>query len=332
MKAAYITGYGPSGVVEYGDRPNPKLKAKHVIVNVRATGMNPVEVNMRAGEFAKFGKFKFPHIMGMDIAGVVAAVAPGVTGFKVGDEVYGVLPGLIQGGYAEQAAIPAENLALKPRNLTFVEAASLPTVALTVWQTFYERAFLSPGEKVLIQPGAGGIGTFGIQLARHIGAEVYASASAANQDFLRELGADHPFDYARLRLADVGPFDVVVDGLGAPGIEACIETLKPKGRYVGLVKAADARSYRSAGVPRPLAWLVSRNVQKYVKLARKRNAIFHGLLTRPDGKQLAQITKLIEADVIKTFVSRTYPLKNLSQAFDEIAAGHVRGKIVIQIS
>lgn len=332
MKAAYITGYGGSDVVEYGDLPNPELRPKHVIVNVRATGVNPVEIAMRAGEFAKFGKYKFPHIMGLDIAGVVAAVGPGVTNVKVGDEVYGILPGRQQGGYAEKAAIPAQNLALKPRNLTFVEAASLPTVALTIWQAFYERAFLSPREKVFIQPGAGGVGTFAIQLARHIGAEVYASASAANQDFLRELGAQHPFDYARARFSDFGPFDVVLDGRGAPGIEDCIKALKPKGRYLGLVKVADADAYKAIGVPGLLAWLASRKIGPYVKLARQRKARFHGILTRPDGKQLAEIAKLVEAGVIKPVVSRTYPLQNLAQAFDEVEAGHVRGKVVVQIA
>jgi NADPH:quinone reductase-like Zn-dependent oxidoreductase len=126
MKAAYLTGYGGSEVIEYGDLPNPELRAKHVIVGVRATGVNPVEIAMRAGEFAKFGKYKFPHIMGLDIAGVVSAVGPGVTAFKVGDDVCGILPGRQQGGYAEKAAISAQNLALNPRDLTFVQAASLP--------------------------------------------------------------------------------------------------------------------------------------------------------------------------------------------------------------
>lgn len=332
MKAAYLTGYGGSEVIAYGELPNPELRAKHVIVNVRATGVNPVEIAMRAGEFAKFGKYKFPHIMGLDIAGVVAAVGPGVTDFKVGDEVYGILPGRQQGGYAEKAAIPAQNLALKPRNLTFVQAASLPTVALTVWQAFYERAFLSPREKVFIQPGGGGVGTFAIQLARHMGAEVYASASAANQDFLRELGAQHPFDYARAKFADFGPFDVVLDGRGAPGVEDCIKALKPKGRYVGLVRVADAEAYKAIGVPAPLAWLASRKIGPFVKLARARKARFHGVLTRPDGKQLAEIAKLVEAGVIKPVVSRTYPLQNLAQAFDEVEAGHVRGKVVVQVA
>ncbi len=306
-----------------------------MIVNVRATGVNPVELamrSMRSGEFARFGKYKFPHVMGLDIAGVVAAVGPGVTDVKAGDEVYGILPGRQQGGYAEKAAIPARNLALMPRNLSFVQAASLPTVALTVWQAFHERAFLCPREKVSHQPGAGGVGTFAIQLARHVGAEVYASASAANQDFLRELGAQHPFDYARSKSADFGPFDVILDGLGAPGIEACIRGLEAKGRYVGLVRVADADAYRAIGVPGPLAWLAGRKNGPYVKLARGRQARFHGVLTRPDGKQLAAIARLVEAGAIRPFVSRTYPLQNLAQAFDEVAAGHVRGKVVVQVA
>lgn len=332
MKAAYITGYGGSEVIKYGDLPDPKPQAKHVIVNVRAAGVNPVEIAMRSGELAKFGKYKFPHIMGLDIAGVVAAIGPGAEGFKVGDEVYGVLPGRKQGGYAEKVAIPARNLALKPRSLSFVEAASLPTVALTVWQAFHERAALSRGQSIFIQPGAGGVGTFAIQLARHIGAVVHASAGAGNQDFLKELGVQHPFDYSKSRFTDFAPFDVILDGLGEPGIEDCINALKPGGHYLGLVRVADAMALKAIGVPGPLAWLASRKNKPYVQLARTRKAHFHGILTRPDGKQLAEVSKLVDSGVIKPFVSRTFPLQKLAQAFDEIEAGHVRGKVVIQIA
>lgn len=270
--------------------------------------------------------------MGLDISGVVSEVGDGVTGFEVGDEVYAVLPGRRQGGYAQRVLVPFENLALKPKTLSYLEAASLPTVALTVWQAFHERVRLQRGEKILIQPGAGGIGTFAIQLALHMGAEVYASASSKNQDFLRELGARHPIDYTKSHFGDYGPFDVVLDGLGGPNIEPSIQSLKPKGRYVGLVRAADARAFREIGVPALVAWLVTRKIRSYEKLAKANNVEYHGVLTRPDGHQLTAIAKLIDSGAIKPFVSRTYPLQELGQAFAEIEAGHVQGKIVIDIS
>ncbi|WP_420997989.1 NADP-dependent oxidoreductase [Cupriavidus sp. 30B13] len=332
MKAAYLTGYGGSEVIRYGELPDPVLQPGHVVVEVRAAGVNPVEIAMRSGEFRKYQKYRFPHVMGLDIAGVVAEVGDGVTGFKAGDEVYAVLPGRKQGGYAQRVLVPAANLALKPSTLSHVEAASLPTVALTVWQAFHERAKLQRGEKILIQPGAGGIGTFAIQLARHMGAEVYASASARNQDFLKALGAQHPIDYAASVAGDSGPFDVVLDGLGGAAIAPSIRALKPKGRYVGLVRAADARAFRELGVPALFAWLAARRIRGYRQLARARDVEYHGVLTRPDGKQLTAIAGLIDKGIIKPFVARTYPLRDLGQAFAELEAGHVRGKIVIDIS
>ncbi len=333
MKAAYLTGYGGSEVIRYGDLSDPVLQPKHVLVDVRATGVNPVEIAMRAGELRKVVKYKFPHVMGLDISGVISAVGAGVQGFKPGDEVYAVLPGRTQGGYAEKVSVPVQNLALKPKTLSHVEAASLPTVALTVWQAFHERAKLKRGEKILIQPGAGGIGTFAIQLARHIGADIYATASAKNQDFLKELGAQHPIDYSKSRFGDFGPYDVVLDGLGGQAVEPSIKSVKPNGRYVGLVKTADARAFKELGVPAILAWLITRKkIGSYLKLARANRVEYHGVLTRPDGKQLTEVAKLIDSGIIRPFVSRTYPLQNLAQAFDEVQAGHVRGKIVVAIS
>lgn len=333
MKAAYLTGYGGSEVIRFGDLPDPILQPKQVLVDVRATGVNPVEIAMRAGEMQSIVKYKFPHVMGLDISGVVSAVADGVTEFRPGDEVYAVLPGRTQGGYAEKVSVPVANLAHKPKTLSHIEAASLPTVALTAWQAFHERAKLQKGEKVLIQPGAGGVGTFAIQLARHMGADVYATASSKNQDFLKDLGAQHPIDYSRSRFADFGPFDVVLDGLGGKAIEPSIRSVKPGGRYVGLVRAADARAFKELGVPSLLAWFIARKkIGRYLKLARASRAEYHGVLTRPDGQQLAAIAQLIDSGVIKPFVSRTYPLPNLAQAFDEVEAGHVRGKIVVAIS
>jgi NADPH:quinone reductase-like Zn-dependent oxidoreductase len=332
MKAAYLTGYGGSEVIKYGDLPDPVLQPKHVLVDVQATGVNPVEIAMRSGEFRKYQKYQFPHVMGLDISGIVSEVGGGVTGFEVGDEVYAVLPGRKQGGYAQKVSVPFENLALKPKTLSFIEAASLPTVALTVWQAFQERVKLQRGEKILIQPGAGGIGTFAIQLALHMGAEVYATAGSKNQDFLKELGVQRPIDYSKSQVGDFGPFDVVLDGLGGQNIEPSIQCLKPKGRYVGLVRAADARAFREIGVPALVAWLAARRVRRYQQLAKARNVEYHGVLTRPDGQQLTTIAKLIDGGSIRPFVSRIYPLQELGHAFDEIEAGHVRGKIVIDIS
>jgi NADPH:quinone reductase-like Zn-dependent oxidoreductase len=332
MKAAYLTQYGGNDMIVYGELPAPTIEHGSVIVDVHAAGMNPVEIAMREGEFKRAIKFKFPQVMGFDISGVIRQVGPGVTHWKTGDEVFARMPNRLIGAYAEQALVPADLLAAKPVNLTHVEAASLPTVALTTWQGLVERAHLKAGERVLIQAGAGGVGSFAIQLARHLGAEVAATAGSANQSFLIGLGANIAIDYMQQRFEDFGTFDVVYDAVGGALIERSIDVLRPGGRYVGLVRTADAEAYREFGIPAPLAWLAARRVASFQKRARARGAQFHGILTRPDGPLLARIDAMFESGAIKPVVGKVFALGQVSQAYQEMAGGHARGKIVIQIA
>ena len=332
MRAAYLKHYGGNDMIGFGDLPDPVLTSGSVIVEVHAAGINPVELAMRNGELKRAIKFKFPKVMGFDISGVIREVGPGVLGWKQGDEVFARLPNRMMGAYAERVLVPTELLAPKPRNVGHVEAASLPTVALTTWQAFAERANLQAGETILIQAGAGGVGSFAIQLAKHMGAKVAATAGTANQTFLRELGVDIPIDYATQRFEEFGPFDVVYDGVGGALIQRSIDVLQPGGRYVGLVKTADARAYREFGLPAPLAWLASRRVAPYQKRAKSRGVEFHGLLTRPDGPLLARVGALVESGAIRPIVGKVFALNELGSAYEELAKGHARGKIVIQIA
>jgi NADPH:quinone reductase-like Zn-dependent oxidoreductase len=332
MKAAYLKQYGGNDGIGFGDLPDPVLRPGSVIVQVHAAGVNPVEIAMRNGEFKRAMKFRFPQVMGFDISGIIREVGPGVDGWKPGDAVFARLPNRLMGAYAERTLVPAELLAPKPSNVSHLEAASLPTVALTTWQAFAERAHLRAGEHILIQAGAGGIGSFAIQLASHLGAIVAATAGTANQAFLQDLGADTPIDYAHQRFEDFGPFDVVYDGVGGELITRSIDALRPGGRYVGLVRTADARAYREFGIPAPLAWLASRRVAPYQKRARRRGVEFHGLLTRPDGPLLSRIGALVESGAIRPIVGKVFPLEELGNAYQELAQGHARGKIVIQIA
>ena len=332
MKAAYLTQYGGNEKFAYGELVPPILKPGSVLIDVHAAGLNPVEVAMREGDFKRVLSFKFPHIMGFDVSGIIRQVGPRVKAWKQGDEVFARLPNRAMGAYAEQALVPAGLLALKPSNLTHVEAASLPTIALTTWQAFVERAHLQAGERILIQAGAGGIGSFAIQLAKHLGAEVAATAGTANQSFIKELGADIAIDYTQQSFEDFGPFDVVYDGVGGALIERSIDVLRPGGRYVGLVRTADAQAYREMGMPALLAWLVARKIAPFRKRARRLGAQFHGILTRPDGPLLSRIGAIVESGAIKPVVGKVFDLSELQDAYEEIARGHARGKIVIQVS
>jgi NADPH:quinone reductase-like Zn-dependent oxidoreductase len=311
MRAAFITGYGDNSVVCSGEIADPTPGADEALIEVRAAGTNPVEISMREGHFKATLPFSFPQVMGYDIAGIVAS-APAGSAFKAGDEVYARLPNRRLGAYAERAVVPVSLLARKPRSLSFEEAASLPTVALTTWQTFIERAQLKSGERVLIQAGAGGVGAFAIQLAKHMGAFVVATGGPGSQDFMAKLRADRTIDYTREKFEDAGPFDVVHDGVCGPLVERGIDALREGGRYVGLVRVADAQAFREAGLPAPIAEQAAAGVRPFVERASARKASFHGRLTRPDGAQLAEIAQVVDGGAIRATVSKTYRLDQLS--------------------
>jgi len=328
MRAAFIRKYGDNSVVEWGELDAPVPKAGEALIDVRAAGVNPVEIAMRQGHYQAAFPLSFPQVMGYDIAGVVIS-APESSGFAAGDQVYARLPNAQLGAYAERAVVPVGLLARKPLSLSFEDAASLPTVALTTWQAFVERARLKAGERVLIQAGAGGVGAFAIQLAKHLGAYVVATAGPDNQDFMIQLGADRTIDYTQESFEDAGPFDVVYDGVCGPLVERGIDALRKNGRYVGLVRVADTRAYLEMGFPPPVAEKAAAGVEPFVERARARGAEFHGVVTRPDGAQLAEIAQVVDAGAIRAVVSKTYGLDELALAYEALSGGHTRGKLVI---
>jgi NADPH:quinone reductase-like Zn-dependent oxidoreductase len=331
MRASYLTAYGDNEVVSSGELPDPVLSEGTSLIEIKAAGVNPVELAMRAGGFQRVLPYSFPQVPGFDISGVVREVS-GPSQFKVGDEVYARMSNRAPGAYAELAVVANDLLAKKPTKISHIEAASLPTVALTAWQAFFERANLKNGDRVLIQAGAGGVGTFAIQLAKHFGAHVTATAGTANQAFLRELGADIAVDYTKQRFEDFGPFDVVYDGVCGELVERSINTLAPGGRYVGLVMMADTRAFMSLGLPEAIAKGAAAGIAKYEELAASRGAEFHGPLTRPDAIQLVEIAKLVDAGIIKPHVSRVFGLNQLKQAYEAVGTGRTRGKLVLDTS
>jgi len=328
MRAAYINGYGGNSVVTSGEVADPIVGTNEALVAIRGAGVNPVEIAMRQGLFHAAFPFTFPQVMGYDISGVVES-APVTSAFKAGDAVYARLANPRPGAYAERAAVSIALLAKKPRSASFEEAASLPTVALTTWQAFKDRARLKTGERVLIQAGAGGVGVFAIQLAKQMGAYVVATAGPGSQEFMAQLGADRTIDYTRERFEDAGPFDVVFDGVCGVLVERGIDALAKGGRYVGLVRVADAQAYREIGFPPAIAEKAAAGIQPFVERARRRGGEFHGPLTRPDGAQLADIATVVDGAPIRAVVSQLYSLDGLSSAYEALASGHTRGKLVV---
>ncbi|GAB3556027.1 NADP-dependent oxidoreductase [Arthrobacter tumbae] len=306
MKAVFYSTYGDPGVLEYGDQPEPKVGPDTVLIEVKAASVNPVDWKVMAGYLDGAITAHFPAIPGWDVSGVVLQPGPAVPEFSAGDEVMGYvrMDTVGQGTFAERVAAPVRTLSRKPANLSWAEAATVPLTGLTALQTL-DALDVSSGDTVLIHNGAGGVGTFAIQIARARGARVIASASERNHDFLRELGAE-PVTYGdgiAGRVREIAPDGVsaVVDFVGGDDWRASLDVLTRQGRVASI---ADADAKERGG--------------RYV-------------FVRPVAADLATLADLIEAGEVKPVLAETYPLERAADAFAANMEGHTRGKIAITV-
>jgi NADPH:quinone reductase-like Zn-dependent oxidoreductase len=309
MKAIVVHEYGGPEVLKYEEAPRPEPKEDQILVRVIAAGVNPVDGMIRSGMFAKHEKAAFPMILGGDIAGVVENVGNKITKFKAGDPVFAYLSLKNGGGYAEYALATEREATVKPKSLTYVEAAAVPIVALTAWQALVDTAKLSAGQSVLIHGGSGGVGTFAIQIAKARGAKVIATASTANQHLLKELGADIAVDYTKQKFEDLAKdVDVVLDSVGKDTLARSYGVVKKGGFIVSIVARLDQAELDKHGI--------------------------HGatLSVDPNSEELAEIGKLIDEKKIKVIVSQTFPLSEAVKAQEQAATGHTRGKIVLKVA
>ena len=235
MKAFVVTHYGPDGLAP-ADVPTPTVGPHDVLVDIRAASINPLDKMVRNGEFKQLIKYRRPFVLGHDLSGVITKVGADVRGFKVGDEVYARPRDLRIGAFAEQVAIDADDVALKPASLSFEEAAAVPLVALAAWQALVEVADVQPGQKVLVHAGAGGLGSTVVQVAKHLGAHVATTAHTNDVDRARALGADEVIDFTQQDFTDVvSGYDVVLDSLGPASLEKSLTVLKPGGLAISVV-------------------------------------------------------------------------------------------------
>jgi NADPH:quinone reductase-like Zn-dependent oxidoreductase len=307
MKAVVIHEYGGPEVLKYEDIPRPEPKDDQLLVRVIAAGVNPVDGMIRSGMFK--GNRVFPIILGGDVAGVVERVGSKITKFKAGDPVFAYVSLNNSGGYAQYALVTEREAAAKPKSLTYVEAAAVPIVALTAWQALVDTAKLSAGQTVLIHGGSGGVGSFAIQIAKARGAKVIATASTANQDFLKQLGADVTIDYTKQKFEDVAKdVDVVLDSIGRDTLARSYGVVKKGGIIVSLVARPKESELEKHGI---------------------RGA---SLSVEPNSEELSEIGKLIDEKKIKVIVSQTFPLSEAMKAQEQVATGHTRGKIVLKIA
>lgn len=305
MRAITYAEFGDASVLELSDIPEPNPGPDEVIVEMRAAALNPVDWKARQGYLEGTIRTVFPTVPGWDIAGVVVKLGADVPEFAVGDEVfaYARKDVLRDGTLAERVAVPVRALAHKPTSASFEEAAAVPLTGLTALRSV-RRAEVSEGDRVLIHGGAGGVGSFGVQLAALAGASVTATASARNHEFLRELGAT-PVEYGdglleRALAVQPDGYDVILDFAGGGAIAATASALRPGGRVVSIADGKGAAEHGGS-----IVWV------------------------RPDGAALAELAELIDAGKLRVEVASVYPLAEAADAYRKLEGGHVRGKLVV---
>src|SRR5437773_9317553 len=334
MKAALIDRHGSNDVVRVTETEIPTVGATDLLVRVHAASVNPVDSRTRDGKLKTLLKYKFPLVLGNDLSGVVSDVGSQVTRFKKGDAVYARVDKNRIGTFAEFAVVRDGAAALKPINVTFEEAASLPLVALTAWQALVEIGRLGANQRVLIHAGSGGVGSVAIQLAHHVGATVFTTVGKRNVELVKRLGANVAIDYRSERFEDVArDCDVVLDSAGGDTLVRCFECVKPGGVVVSINSSTPSPAFaRSWGLNPIIVFAIRVLSRKALAAARKHNARYEYFFVRADGEQLREIARLVESGVIKPLVDKVFPLERVRDALAYSESGRATGKVVIKMA
>ncbi len=323
MKAIVCTEYGPPDVLQLKEVKKPVHKDDEVLVKIHAASVNSSDVSMSSGEpflgrlWSGFRKPNYP-ILGSDIAGQVEAVGENVKQLKPGDEVFGDISGCGWGGFAEYASVPENTLALKPANLTFEEAATVPQAAIVALQGLRDKGQIKSGQKILINGASGGIGTFAVQIAKSFGAEVTGVCSTRNLDMVRAIGADHVIDYTQADFTRNGhQYDLILTVVGYHSIFDFSRALTPRGIYVGSVNATA---------------LIFQTMLLGPIISMTGNKKFVSLMAQTNKDDLVLLRELLEAGKVVPVIDRCYPLGEVPDAVRYYGEGHAQGKVVITIA
>ena len=332
MKAFVVDKYKKKGALRLANVPEPEVQDTDVLVRVHATAVNLLDSKLRDGEFKLILPYRPPFILGHDVAGTVVRTGSRASRFKVGDEVYARPRDHRVGTFAEFIAINEADVALKPKNLSMTEAASIPLVGLTAWQALVEVGKVKPGQKVFIQAGSGGVGTFAIQLAKHLGATVATTTSAKNAELVKSLGADVVIDYKTQDFEKVlSGYDLVLNSQDPKTLDKSQGVLKPGGQLISISGPPDPAFAKEAGLNlflKLIMRLLSRGVRKK---AERLGLRYSFLFMRAQGQQLSEITSLIEAGVIRPVVDKVFPFENTGDALAYVETGRAKGKVVIAV-
>ncbi|HHB1766122.1 TPA: NADP-dependent oxidoreductase [Bacillus cereus] len=331
MKAMIIDKYGkvPMRMAEV---PTPEINEYEVLAEIHAASINPIDFKIRDGKVKMLLKYEMPLILGNDFSGVIVKVGSKVTRFKVGDEIYARPRKNKIGTFAEYIAIHEDDIALKPKNLSFEEAASIPLVGLTSYQALHDIMQLQKDQKILIHAGSGGVGTFAIQLAKIMGATVTTTASEAGSDLVKSLGADQIINYKTEKFEEIlKDYDAVFDTIGGATLEKSFNIIKSGGNIVSVSGMPNARFGKEFGSGFFKTLLFSLASKKLTALEKKHNAQYSFLFMKPSGDQLRIIANYIEAGKIKPVIDRVFSFEDAQKAMEYSEAGRAKGKIIVKI-
>jgi alcohol dehydrogenase len=334
MRAFVLQRYGGPERTALTDMPQPSPRVGELLVRVRAAGINPVDFKTRAGALKMISNYDLPIVMGNELSGVVEAVGAGVMRFAIGDRVFARVGKDIMGAFAEFAIVREEHAALMPASLDFATAAAVPLAALTALQALRDELHLSIDERIFIPGGAGGVGSFAIQLAKQMGAHVATTASPRGEALVKRLGADVVVDYSRERFEDrLSEYDCAFDLIGGETLARLWSVLKPGGRVVsiaGMPEPVTARKDLGRGIGlAALFWIVS--LTSRLRAARA-GLTYRYLFMHPSGADLAYLASLIDAKKLEVVIDRIFPFAEAKQAMAYVETGRAKGKIVLTLS
>ena len=333
MRAFVLTRYGGPESAELRDVPKPEPGPGEVLVKVQAAGLNPVDYKTREGMLRVINRYSLPVVMGNELAGTVAACGEGATRFSEGDRVFARVDKAKMGAFAEYACVEEDLVAKMPATIDFETAAGVPLAGLTALQVLRDELKLRKGQRVFIPGGAGGVGTFALQIAKWLGAVVATTASARGDALVRKLGADVVVDYTKQSFADeLRDYDGAFDLVGGDTLPGCFRVVKPGSVVVsiaGLPEPETARKDLGRGTGlAALFWLASLRTRM---LARKHGVRYRYLFMHPSGAELAELAELIDKKRLEVIVDRVFPFEEIGEAVAYLEKGHAKGKVVVKM-
>jgi NADPH:quinone reductase-like Zn-dependent oxidoreductase len=334
MRAYVLEHYGGPEGSRLMDVPAPALGPCDILVKVRAAGLNPLDFKFRQGKLRAIQRPKLPFVLGNELAGEVIAAGSDVKRFRVGDRVFARVAKERAGAFAEQACVDEVHAAHMPRDLDFMAAAAIPLAGLTALQALRDELGVKPGQRVFISGGAGGVGTFAIQIAKWLGAHVTTTASKRGEPLVRSLGCDEVIDYTSQSISEAGGrFDAGFDLIGGKTLEQMFEIMKPGTKIVSIAALPEPQTaikdLAGRRVLSAMFWIISYGIRSR---ARRAGISYRYLFMHPSATDLAQLAGLIEQGKLKVIVDKTYPFANISEALAYLESGRAKGKVVVTMS